>query len=150
VVPIGAERNLPEDISAIVDANLERSGYFRPINRQNMLSFPRRDTEVHYRDWRILNAEYVVVGNLERIDGGRVRVEFSLLQVNNERKVLGHTVEGTMDELRDIAHYISDKVYEAITGIRGAFGTRLAYINAQPLGNGRHRYRLMVSDADGA
>lgn len=150
VSPIGADRNLSEDISAIVDANLERSGYFQPVNRQNMLSFPRRENEVHYRDWRILDTEYVVVGDLQPVDGGRVRVEFSLLQVNNERRILRQSIEGSTNELRDIAHYISDKVYEAITGIRGAFGTRIAYIAAQPLGNGRHQYRLMVSDADGA
>ena len=150
VAPIGANRNLPEDISAIVDANLERSGYFKPIKRQSMLSFPTRANEVHYRDWRILDTEYVVVGDLQPLDGGRVRVEFSLLQVNNERRILSHTIEGSTNELRDIAHYISDKVYEAITGIRGAFGTRVAYIAAQSLGNGRHQYRLMVADADGA
>lgn len=150
VSPIGSAQSLPEDISAIVDANLERSGYFKPINRQSMLSFPRQESEVHYRDWRILDAEYVVVGNLQPLDGGRVRVEFSLLQVNNERRILSQSIEGTTNELRDIAHYISDKVYEAITGIRGAFGTRIAYIAAQPLGNGRHQYRLMVADADGA
>ena len=55
-------RSLPEDVSKIVSADLQRSGLFRPIPKENMLSFPSTVKEVYYRDWRILGVEYLVVG----------------------------------------------------------------------------------------
>ncbi|MFA5631357.1 MAG: Tol-Pal system beta propeller repeat protein TolB [Porticoccaceae bacterium] len=141
---------LPEDISTIVSADLERSGLFRPVARQNMLSFPGDQSEVYYRDWRVLGAQYLVFGNSERLADGRIKVEFGLAEVLGEKVMLAQTVHGRDDSLRDIAHYISDKVYEALTGIRGVFSTRLAYVTSVPAASGRMVYRLMVSDADGA
>lgn len=139
---------LAEDISAIVSADLDRSGLFQAMSRVNMLSFPRRASEVYYRDWSVPGIEYVVVGEVLRDPGG-YKVVFSLLQVYGERQLFTQVVRGSESELRDIAHYISDKVYEAITGVRGAFSTRIAYVTATP--NGRSiAYRLMVADADGA
>ncbi len=115
-----------------------------------MLSFPRSRDEIYYRDWRVLGADYLVFGEGRRLEDGRIRVEFGLAQVPGEEIVLSQVVNGRDDSVRDIAHYISDKIYEAITGVRGAFSTRIAYITSAPGPDGRMRYRLMVSDADGA
>ncbi|GIX29807.1 MAG: protein TolB [Porticoccaceae bacterium] len=151
VVPINPPDTLwPEDIAGIVAADLERSGLFRPIPRENMLSFPRAADEIYYRDWRILGAQYLVFGRGERTGEGRVRVTFGLAEVAGERVVLSQVVNGTEAGLRDIAHYISDQVYEVITGVRGAFSTRIAYVTVTRGGDGRPLYRLMVADADGA
>lgn len=139
-----------EDISAIVSADLKRSGLFSPIDRGNMLSFPRTASEVYYRDWRILGVQYLVYGQAQRLDDGRIKVTFGLNEVLGEKVVLAQEVNGTEQNLREIAHYISDKVYEAITGIRGAFSTRIAYITATPDSRRQLVYRLMVADADGA
>ncbi len=141
---------LPEDISEIIAANLRRSGLFETIDRGNMLSFPRNASEVYFRDWRVLGTEYLVYGEAERQADGRLRVTFGLSEVLGERTVLAQVVHGNDGSLRDIAHYISDKVYEAITGIRGAFSTRIAYVIALPGRDGQMIYRLMVADADGA
>lgn len=141
---------LPEDISNIVSADLQRSGLFSPINRANMLSFPRDVKEIFYRDWRVLGAQYLVYGNAERLNDGRLKVTFGLSEVLGEKIVLAQVVHGNDSNLRDIAHYISDKVYEAITGIRGAFSTRIAYVTATPGRDNKLIYRLMVADADGA
>jgi TolB protein len=70
--------------------------------------------------------------------------------VLGEKIVLTQVVHGNKDTVRDIAHYISDKIYEALTGVRGAFSTKLAYVTALRGRDGRQIYRLMVSDADGA
>lgn len=151
VAPIQlASGTLPEDISSIVSADLERSGLFAPIPRVNMIAFPRAAEEVYYRDWRILGAEYVVVGQIVSQPAGRLVVTFSLLNVNGEKKLFTEVVPGEVKTLRDIAHYISDKVYETVTGIRGAFSTRLAYVTAVPGPNQKQIYRLLISDADGA
>ena len=140
-------RALPEDLSNIVSADLERSGLFSSIPRQNMLSFPATLKDVYLRDWRILGAEYLVVGDV--VDrGGRYQVTFSLQEITGGRSVFTKVVDGTSTQIRDMAHHISDQVYEAITGIPGAFSTRVAYVTAYPL-NGRMNFRLMVSDADG-
>ncbi len=140
-------RALSEDVSNIVSADLERSGLFSSIPRQNMLSFPATLKDVYLRDWRILGAEYLVVGDV--IDrGGRYQITFSLQEVTGGRNVFTKVVDGTPAQIRDMSHHISDQVYEAITGIPGAFSTRVAYVTAYPL-NGRMNFRLMVSDADG-
>ena len=148
VPPTGGER-LQEDISAIVSADLERSGLFRPVPRRDMLSFPSRPKDIYYRDWSILGTEYLVVSRAER-QGSGYEVSFSLLEVHSRREVFARTVNGPANKVRDMAHHISDRVYEAITGIRGAFSTRILYVTAM---NGSPKttvYRLMVSDADGA
>ncbi len=141
---------LSEDIGNIVSADLDRSGLFRTMSKINMLSYPAAAKEVYFRDWRIVGMEYVVVGDVVRDFDGRLKVTFSLLEVNGERSLFTRMVQGSERELRDIAHFISDTVYEAITGIPGAFSTRLAYVTATQAANRQITYRLMISDADGA
>lgn len=138
-----------EDISAIVTEDLRRSGLFEPMPKANMLSNPATVEEVYFRDWRVVGMEYLVVGKAVTSSDGAIQVTFSLLEIPGERTVFTQRVRGKSTELRDIAHYISDKVFEAITGIRGAFSTRLAYVTAKQE-RGELVYRLMVSDADGA
>jgi len=138
-----------QDIAAIVEADLERSGLFRATPRRDMLAFPSRSSEVYYRDWRMLGTEYLVVGSMRAIDGGRYELEFSLLNVTAQKREFKHSVRGRANEMRDLAHLVSDKVYQAITGIKGAFSTRIAYVTATRT-NGKFTYRLNVADADGA
>jgi len=138
-----------QDIAAIVEADLERSGLFRATPRRDMLAFPSRSSEVYYRDWRMLGTEYLVVGSMRAIDGGRYELEFSLLNVTAQKREFKHSVRGRANEMRDLAHLVSDKVYQAITGIKGAFSTRIAYVTATRT-NGKFTYSLNVADADGA
>ena len=138
-----------EDIAAIVEADLQRSGLFRATPRRDMLAFPSRSSEVYYRDWRMLGTEYLVVGSMRAIGGGRYELEFSLLNVTAQKREFKHSVRGRASEMRDLAHLVSDKVYQAITGIKGAFSTRIAYVTATR-NNGKFTYRLNVADADGA
>ena len=140
---------IKEDIGAIVEADLERSGLFRAIPRRDMLAFPSRSRDVYYRDWRMLGTEYLVVGSMRTIEGGRYELEFSLLNVTAQKREFKHTVRGRSNEMRDLAHLVSDKVYSAITGIPGAFSTRIAYVTATR-NKGKFTYMLNVADADGA
>lgn len=139
---------LPEEVSDIVSADLERSGLFSPIAKTSMLSFPATAKEVYFRDWRILGVDYLVVGKATQ-DSDIYQITFSLLEVHSSRVVFSKVVKGTAAQLRGMAHYISDHVYQAITGIPGAFSTRIAYVTATPV-NGKMQFKLMVSDADGA
>lgn len=72
---------LPGDISAIVSADLDRSGLFRTMARENMLAFPRSTAEIRYHDWSVAGIQYVVVADVQRPAAGRIKVTFSLAQV---------------------------------------------------------------------
>lgn len=147
VVPIGWNGSpLAEDISSIITADLRRSGFFRPIPPEDMLSSPSREQEVFYRDWRALDAQYLVIGQMEQNAEGLYRLVFELYDVLGQRKVFRQTVSGSDAQLRDMAHAVSDEVYEEITGIRGIFSTRIAYVEQLS----QTQYRLMMADADGA
>lgn len=147
IVPIKLAGSV--DVSAIVAEDLRRSGLFEVMPRANMLSNPATAREVYFRDWRVVGMEYVVVGQVVRQPDNRIEITFSLLEIPGERTLFTQVVKGFDNELRDVSHYISDKVYEAITGIRGVFSTRLAYVTMISE-QGEPVYRLMVSDADGA
>jgi TolB protein len=150
VPPIEAKNGqLVEDISAIIEADLERSGFFKVIDRNNMLAFPSSEDDVYFRDWRLLGSEYLVVGAVKKDRQSRFELSFSLLNVSSQKILFSHSVRGTENQLRDLAHLASDKIYQEITGIRGAFSTRLAYVTAD-IEDEKLVYRLNVSDSDGA
>jgi TolB protein len=151
VVPFGWQGGnvLPEDISTIVGNDLRNSGVFEPIPRQNMISLPTQGSEVIYRDWKALGAQYVLVGNIVP-NGARLQVQFALFNVATEQQVLTGTVGGGVDQLRDMAHHIADQSFEKLTGVKGAFSTRMLYVTAERFGVNNTRYTLQRSDYDGA
>lgn len=148
VVPFAGASGLPEDMQEIVSNDLMRSGLFEPLDKSNMLSMPSKESEVHYRDWRVLGSSYLVIGQLSVTDGTH-NLQFELYDVPAQRKVFQKKVSGGQAQLRDLAHAVSDAVYESITGIKGAFSTKILYIE-DFMKPGPDRYRLMYADADGA
>ena len=140
---------LGEDIDAIVTSDLHRSGQFYVVPQTDMLAFPKPGDNIFYRSWRALDADFLLVGNLEPYQGA-YRLRFELYDVLEQRRVLSQPVDGGPDQLRDLAHYVSDTVYETITGIRGAFSTKIIYIEGEPKTQGKGIFRLMFADADGA
>lgn len=151
VVPFGWSSGtvLPEDMAQIIGNDLRNSGYFEPIPRQNMISLPTQASEVIYRDWKALGAQYVLVGNILP-NAGRLQVQYALFNVTTEQQVLTGNVAGGTDQLRDMAHYIADQSFEKLTGVKGAFSTRMLYVTAERFGVNNTRYTLQRSDYDGA
>lgn len=151
VVPMEAPGvRLSEDISQIISNDLEFTGQFAAIPRRDMLSFPRSEKEVFYRDWSVLKAEYLLIGSVE-FNAGRYYASYELFDVLSQRRVLSRiTVDGVESQLRDIAHTISNKVYETITTIPGIFTTQIIYVEAIKQGGMKEKYRLVLSDFDGA
>lgn len=149
VVPFGKSGDLPagDDISTIVRNDLEMTGEFTPLSAERMLSLPSSGDDVFFRDWRMLGQRYLLVGNVTR-DGDRVRARYELFDVNSEKRLLGETSTTSVNNMRTLAHHISDKVYEALTGEPGIFSTKLAYITLDEH-EGKPRYRLQISDVDG-
>ncbi|ABZ00085.1 TPA: Tol-Pal system beta propeller repeat protein TolB [Pseudomonas putida] len=151
VVPFGLQGGsvLPEDIADIIGNDLRNSGYYSPIPRQNMISQPSQASEVIFRDWKALGAQYVMVGSIVP-SGGRLQVQYALFNVATEQQVLTGSVAGSTDQLRDMAHYIADQSFEKLTGIKGAFSTRMLYVTAERFSTNNTRYTLQRSDYDGA
>ncbi|HDS1736622.1 TPA: Tol-Pal system protein TolB [Pseudomonas putida] len=151
VVPFGLQGGsvLPEDMADIIGNDLRNSGYYSPIPRQNMISQPSQASEVIFRDWKALGAQYVMVGSIVP-SGGRLQVQYALFNVATEQQVLTGSVAGTVDQLRDMSHYIADQSFEKLTGIKGAFSTRMLYVTAERFSANNTRYTLQRSDYDGA
>ncbi|PID41762.1 MAG: Tol-Pal system beta propeller repeat protein TolB [Proteobacteria bacterium] len=143
-------RALPEDVAKIVQDDLRRSGEFELLPATRMLSLPSREKEVTYRDWRLLGQNYLLVGEIE-FDSkeNRYRVRYELLDVNRQVQLAGKIMKAKEADLRALAHKISDRIYEEITGVRGVFSTKIAYVTLQRDKNAGAVYRLQVADADG-
>ncbi|UVE16588.1 Tol-Pal system beta propeller repeat protein TolB [Pseudomonas sp. LS44] len=151
VVPFGWQGGtvLPEDMATIVGNDLRNSGFFEPIPRQNMISLPTQASEVIYRDWKALGAQYVMVGSIVPA-GGRLQVQFALFNVTTEQQVMSGSVSGSTEQLRDMSHYVADQAFEKLTGTKGAFSTRMLYVTAERFSATNTRYTLQRSDYDGA
>lgn len=149
VVPFGGAQPTGSDsLSDIVRADLERSGRFKPLPYEKLPVRPTTGGEVLYNEWRGLNLPFLVVGSATPTADGRYELRFELFSVDRQARLLGERLVVGPAQWRDAAHLISDKVYQAITGVRGAFSTRILYVN-QYAQNGKRRYRLELADADG-
>jgi TolB protein len=150
IVPFGWQGDaglVADDVSVIVAQDLERSGSFAPLPEKDLLARPHEGTQVNFRDWRLLGAPNLVIGKMSRVRGDRVRVQFQLFDVYRESQTAGFSFEVGEKNLRRLGHQISDIIYETLTGQKGAFSTRIAYVTAE---NKRPRYyALYVADVDG-
>jgi len=144
VVPFGAEATWPLGISGIVGADLARSGLFRLVNADGVVPRPVRAEDVQSAVWRARNADAVVVGSMLPLPDGRVDVRFALVDVVKQSTLVAMSFTVTPQQFRITAHRIADVIYEKLTGDRGVFSTRIAYITKQG-----PRYQLLVADADG-
>lgn len=149
VVPFRTNVDDPDNLSDIVSFDLSRSGQFSPLAPENMLSQPFNAQQVFYRDWRILKSAYLVIGNAIQGQDGRIDVNFELFDVFNEKLMVSRRYNVSREQWRDAAHRIADTVYEEITGIRGAFSTKIMYVLAQNSGTRDAVYRLEIADSDG-
>ncbi|TGD75454.1 Tol-Pal system protein TolB [Mangrovimicrobium sediminis] len=152
VVPFawqGSGGTASEDIAAIIDSDLARSGQFSPVDRADMLGRPSREQDIFYRDWRAISAEYLLIGRAST-SAGEMRIEYELYDVVRQASVAGAAVTGPENEARMLAHRVADAVYEKLTGIPGAFATRLLYVAVTHVPGGKDYYRLTLADSDGA
>ena len=151
VVPFKMSGDLEESVnlSDIIAFDLIRSGQFDPLPSENMLSLPSNAQEVFFRDWRILKADYLVIGGATEAGDSKISVFFELYDVVNERKMEGRSFLIDPIHWRDVAHKISDLVYEKVTGIRGAFSTQIMYVLAKNSGTSNASYSLQIADSDG-
>jgi TolB protein len=150
VVPFS--RNAPAadgglDVASVVQRDLESSGRFRGVERAAMPAQPSRAADVDAVRWRAARSDYVVVGRVTA-SGSDVTLTFELVNVLTGQVQLNESVTVPQSAVRSGAHRVADRVFEKLTGVRGAFATRIAYISVdgQPPAQ---RYQLLVADADG-
>jgi TolB protein len=151
VVPFAFEgAGVPPEtnVEEVISNDLNRCGQFRTLPKASVVEFPTRGSEIKFPTWNMLKQAYILVGRQIESTNGEIRVEFELFDVAKQQQLLGLAITGQRTGMRDVAHQVADLVYEKITGVRGAFWTRIAYIISQGLGN-NVSYALMVADSDG-
>lgn len=136
------------DVAAVVRADLDRSGQFRTLPEAQIVEKPTRGSEINFPTWKALKQDYIVVGRVMDAGEGSYRVEYEMFDIATQQRQLGLAMTARANAMRDVAHQMADAIYEKITGVRGAFWTRIAYVTATGSGNNMH-YALMVADSDG-
>ena len=150
IVPFNppAEAAASFDVAQLVSDDLVRSGRFRSMDRKDMIDQPHSGTSIAFDDWRRLANDYMVVGQVQSLAADRYNVVFELYNVLTRERMVAYQISANKVGLRLAAHQVADMVYEKITGVKGAFATRIAYISVQ--GHLPNRsYKLIVADSDG-
>jgi TolB protein len=139
----------PQEVAEIIAADLGRSGRFKPLPTKEMLARPTSGDEVDFRDWRALNVENLVIGEVSPNGPGGFIVKFYLYDVFRGEQVTGYSIPTTASDLRATAHGIADIIYETLTGQPGAFATRIAYVTSERNAQGEDQVELRIADTDG-
>lgn len=143
-------RRFSVDIAGVIADNLERSGLFRPIDKRAFIAQPQSlGVNPRFANWKPLNAQALVVGEVNIEPNGALRASFRLWDVFAENQMTGLSLTTTQANWRRVAHIISDTIYERITGEAGYFDTRIVYI-AENGPSDRRVKRLSIMDQDGA
>ena len=151
IIPFGwsqASRVAPLDLTEVIMNDLSRSGRFNVMEPQD---FPQRPTtfdDINFNDWRKLGMENILIGNLSLTDNGNYEVSFRLIDIYRGKQIAGFKIPTNTSLLRKVAHQISDKVFEKLIGIPGAFDTRVAYITVNK-NKDKKIHSLQIADADG-
>ncbi len=151
IVPFGWEGSapaMPLDVAEVITSDLRRSGRFAPIGEDKMLQKPTSGADVDFDDWGFVNVEAVVVGSVVQTGENAYTLQFQLFDVFGRRQLVGYRMPASRGTMRAAAHRAADMIYENLTGIKGVFGTKVAYVTAQRQGQGQN-YSLIVSDQDG-
>ncbi|HEY3859103.1 MAG TPA: Tol-Pal system beta propeller repeat protein TolB [Gammaproteobacteria bacterium] len=146
VVPFSfdGQGSAPVDMAGVIGADLTRSGRFKAIDPKDMLSKPTQASAINFNDWQVIKINDLVIGRIKTV-GGRYSVEYQVFNVYTHQQIMGYSVATSAARLRYTAHFISDSIYQKLTGQRGAFNTHIAYVE---VGAGE-RYSLVVADSDG-
>jgi len=152
IVPFAWEENTPPPVTGVADivaGDLYRSGLFDPMDQADMAERPVDEDSIRFGTWRLLKVDYILIGKVRpAADGEGHELVYQLFDVHTQDKLLAQITTVGQGDIRFGAHRVADAVYQALTGIPGAFSTRIAYVTATGTGNAQ-RYELVVADADG-
>lgn len=153
IVPFQASKDLSENVSNVIINDLKNSGRFKIYEKSKLSQFPHEAKEISPSYFRRLGSDHVVIGKVLPQGAGHYQVNFQLINLFGNAEthsiLLNQTYRVNRDDLRSIAHHMSDLIYKELVGIRGIFSTKIAYVVVQRGGGRGARYILEIADQDG-
>ena len=149
MIPFAGSSIISKKLDAVIRNDLNRTGEFSMLDKRLLLPLKMEDEDINYQDWKLLGMDYVIAGNIIN-DKNSIDVDYEIYDIQKKRKIRSSKVFGLPNQLRQLAHYTSDGIYESIAGIKGIASTKLLYVNEIKSGDIKSRYRLMLADTDGA
>ena len=142
-------KNVGEEIAKVIEVNFKRSGLFNPLKKESFVQNPDiAHVKPRFEDWRLIKAQALVTGKVT-VSDDKLRAEFRLWDVIAAKEMIALAFSTTPDNWRRVAHIISDKIYQRLTGEEGYFDTRIIYVSET--GPKTERYKkLAIMDQDGA
>jgi len=142
-------KNIGEELSKIIEVNLKRSGLFNPLKKESFVQNPDiAHAKPRFEDWRLIKTQALVTGKVT-VSDDKLRAEFRLWDVVAAKEMVALAFSTTPSNWRRVAHIISDKIYQRLTGEEGYFDTRIIYVSET--GKKTQRYKkLAIMDQDGA
>lgn len=140
IVPFEGDQKLSDSLVKVISDDLLRSGLFKIM--ATVGHEPHETKQVNYADWQGIDA--ISIGKVKLSADGKIEVSFRLVDTLKQTEMLGQVISGSVEQSRKVAHRIADTIFTRLTGSRGVFSTRIAYINRQGQLN-----RLVIADSDG-
>jgi TolB protein len=142
-------KNIGEEIAKVIETNFKRSGLFNPLKKESFVQNPDvAHIKPRFEDWRLIKAQALVTGKVT-ISDDKLRAEFRLWDVVAAKEMVALAFSTTPDNWRRVAHIISDKIYQRLTGEEGYFDTRIIYV-AESGEKTQRIKKLAIMDQDGA
>ena len=149
MIPFGGNSKVSKQVNNIMRNDLIRTGEFSILDEELLLPVKMIDDELVFSDWKLLGMDYLVTGKIVN-ENNSLDINYEIYDIHKKRKVRSSKVFGIPNQIRQLAHYTSDGIYESITGIKGIAATRLLYVNEIKDSQLISRYKLMLADSDGA
>lgn len=150
LVGLGGDQPLAAAVTAVVTADLQRSGIFAPVDPATFIQTDiDPDAEPRFGDWRIIGVQALLTGRVVTLPGGQVRTEMRLWDVFGGDQLIGQSFVTGQDNWRRVAHMIADLIYQRLTGEPGYFNSRIVFIDETGPKDNRVK-RLAIMDQDGA
>ena len=142
-------KNVGEEISKVIEINFKRSGLFNPLKKESFVQKPDiAHVKPRFEDWRLIKSQALVTGKVN-VTEDKLRAEFRLWDVVAAKEMMALAFSTTPSNWRRVAHIISDKIYQRLTGEEGYFDTRIIYVSET--GEKTQRFKkLAIMDQDGA
>ena len=142
------EKKLGEEISKIIEKNFKSTGLFNPLKKDAFVQKPDiAHIKPRFEDWRLIKAQALVTGKII-VKNNKLKVEFRLWDLTAAKEMVALSFTTTPTNWRRVAHIISDKIYERLTGESGYFDTRIIYVSETGPKDQRVK-KLAIMDQDG-
>ncbi len=149
MIPFEGNARISKQLDSIIRNDLIRTGEFSILDEELLLPVKMIDEELIFNDWKLLGMDYLVTGTIVKTKNS-LDINYEIYDIHKKRKVRSSKVFGIPNQIRQLAHYTSDGIYESITGIKGIAATRLLYVNEIKDSQLISTYKLMLADSDGA